>query len=190
MTPPMMRGRIDITPEARVNLRLARRSSNKRAKKAKHHSQAEHQGQKVSLFQVVLSSNTAEPKCRCFVRPSQSIAVRHGERSGGEANTTVSSVEDGVKTLKERIAVDEVEAPSGEFPNVVDDQINIVRFPAEERIERAWPNLRVRGEFERASADSEEERLEVGELRRCNAEEIRLEVNDRPGRVAIAVERV
>jgi hypothetical protein len=126
---------------------------------------------------------------RLTIHP-QSIAVRHGEWSGGKANTTVRSVENGIKTLKERIAVDKVEAPSGEFPNVVDDHINIVRFPANEFIERAWPNLRVRGELERASTDSEEERLEVGELRRCNAEELRLEVNDRAGRVTIAVKRV
>ncbi len=122
--------------------------------------------------------------------PSQSIIVCHGEWCSGEANTTVTSVENRVKTLGERVAVDKVEARSRGRTNVADNEVNMVRFSADEPIERAGPELRIRGELECPSTDSEEERLEVGILSWSNAEKVRLFIKDGASRSAVAVKRV
>jgi hypothetical protein len=101
-----------------------------------------------------------------------------------------ASVEDGVEALKERVPVDKVEALSGGRANVVDDEVNAIRRAANEGVERARPYLRVRGELEGPAAGREEERLEIGELRRGDAEHARGGVEDGAGRGAVAVERV
>jgi hypothetical protein len=72
----------------------------------------------------------------------------------------------------------------------VDDEIYVTCCAANEGVERARPDLCVRGEFERRVASGEEERLEVGVLRRGDAEQTRLGVENGASCVAVAVVRV
>ena len=48
------------------------------------------------------------------------------EGSGGESNTLVGSVEDGVETLEECVPIDEVEALPGLPTDVADDEVDVV----------------------------------------------------------------
>jgi len=91
------------------------------------------------------------------------------------------------KIAREREAFDKIEALASEVPNVVNDEVYVVRFAADKPIESAGPDLGVCGEFECLSTDGEEERLEVGILRKGNAEELRTWIEDRASRSAIAV---
>jgi len=87
------------------------------------------------------------------------IARRCGEWSSGEAHLAVLSVEDGVKPLEERAAVDEVQAAAGGTADVVDDELHVAGRAADERVERAGPDLSVGRELERRVAGGEEEGL-------------------------------
>jgi hypothetical protein len=111
------------------------------------------------------------PPLPLFAHSSLSITRRFCKWRSCETNAAVPGIEDGVETLKEGVAVDKVEALSGRIANVVDDKVYAIRRAADEGVERARPDLCVRGELERRAASSEEERLEVGVLRRRDAEQ-------------------
>lgn len=122
---------------------------------------------------------------------SRLIALRLSERSSGEANALLPSVKYGVETLKERIAVNKIEPLSYvNRPNVVHDKVYASLLAADKLVERAGPDLRIRCEFERPAADSEEERLEVGVLRRGNSKKLRGRVEDCARSTAVAFERI
>ena len=123
-------------------------------------------------------------------KTSPSIGCGRGERRRGKANATVSSIEDGIEPLKERVAVDKVEARSGGRTDVVDDEVDIARSPANQRIQRTWPDLSVRGQLERGASCREHQRLKVAILSRSNLEQARGVVEDRSRRRFVPVERV
>jgi hypothetical protein len=83
----------------------------------------------------------------------------------------LGSVEDRVEAFEECVTVYEVETLSGGCANIMDDEVDVVRRAPDELVECARPNLRVWGELERRAPDREEERLEIGILRRGDAEE-------------------
>ena len=102
-----------------------------------------------------------------------------------------TSVKNGIKALKKRVAIDEVEPLSyAERPDVVDDEVYASALAADILVERAGPDLRIRCELERPVPDGEEERLEVGVLRRGNSKELRGRVEDCSSSTAVAVKRV
>lgn len=72
----------------------------------------------------------------------------------------------------------------------MDDKVDAVRRTVDERVERARPDLRVRGELERRAAGHEEERLEVGILLRRDAEHARVRVGDGASCVRVTVVRI
>lgn len=55
-----------------------------------------------------------------------SINVCHGERSIGESNEAVTSVENRVKAFEEREAVDKLESFCAVRSKVVDDEVNTI----------------------------------------------------------------
>ena len=108
---------------------------------------------------------------RHCLHSSLSITRRFCKWRSCETNAAVPGIEDGVETLKEGVAVDKVKALSGRIANVVDNEVYAIRRAADEGVERARPDLCVRGELERRAAGREEEGLEVGVLRRRDAEQ-------------------
>lgn len=69
----------------------------------------------------------------------------------------------------------------------MDDEIDAVRRAVDEGVERARPDLRVRGELKRRAADHEEERSEVGVLLQRDAEQARVRVENGASRVRVTV---
>jgi len=110
--------------------------------------------------------------------------------SSGKANATSPSVENRVKTFKERVAIDKVEPRSHDGSDVVDYKVYAAPLAADVLVECARPDLRVRGELERPVPDGEEERLEVGVLDRGDSKKLRGRVEDCARSTAVAVKRV
>jgi hypothetical protein len=106
-----------------------------------------------------------------YPTPEGSITRRCCKWRSCETNAAVPGIEDGVETLKESVAVEKIKALSGRIANVVDDEVYAIRRAADEGVERARPDLCVRGELERRATNREEERLEVFVLRRHDAEQ-------------------
>jgi hypothetical protein len=99
-----------------------------------------------------------------------SIARRCCKWCGGETDAAVPGIEHGVKTFEESVAINKVEALAGLIANVLDDEVYAIRRAVDEGVERARPDLCIRGELERRAASREVERLQVGVLHRRDAE--------------------
>jgi hypothetical protein len=119
-----------------------------------------------------------------------SITHRYCEWRSGETNATVSSIKDRVETLEESVAADKVEAPSGGSANIIADKVYVACRTADEGVELARPDLCVRSELECRAASCEEERLEVGVLRRGDAEQTSGGVENGASCSGVALERV
>ena len=78
---------------------------------------------------------------------SRLVGLRVGVLRGGEANLALAAVVHGVEALEESVAVDEVETLAGRGANVGDDEVDRVVFAADNAVQRARPDLGVRGEL-------------------------------------------
>ena len=79
-----------------------------------------------------------------YIAP-RSPLVAGGVCVGGrrEADLRVGGIEDGVESLEERVAVDEVEALAGVAADVADDEVDVVRRAADRAVQRTRPDLGV-----------------------------------------------
>ena len=66
-----------------------------------------------------------------------------------ETNSLIGSVISRIVALQKAEAVDEVESLPGGDADVGNDQIYVAGISSDHGVERAWPNLSVRDEFER-----------------------------------------
>lgn len=69
------------------------------------------------------------------------------ERSGGEPNTAVRGVENGVETLKESKAIYEIKALATGCTDITNDKINVIGSSSDGGIECTGPNLGVGSQF-------------------------------------------
>jgi hypothetical protein len=117
-----------------------------------------------------------------------SIDVRVGKSRSSETNAAGTGVINGVEALEERETVDEVQAQTAGPPQVMDDKVNAVRLPADQRVERARPYLRVWRELEFSATGREDKRLEGCILRPGDAKKTCLGIMDRMSRTLVSLE--
>lgn len=74
--------------------------------------------------------------CHCPTSNSErSVGSGGGKGSGSQTDPLVGGVEDGVETLKEGLAVDEVETLAGVSAEVTDDEVHAVGIATNSSVE-------------------------------------------------------
>ena len=77
-----------------------------------------------------------------------SIRGSIGERSSGEADTSVGSIIHAVEPLKKRQAVDEIQTLARRSPDIGDDEVDAASVATNRGVQRPRPDLRVGSELE------------------------------------------
>lgn len=78
----------------------------------------------------------------------RSVSGGVGEGGGGETDALVGGIEDGVETLEEGVAVDEVETLARVRAEVVDDEVDGAGGATDVGVQRAGEELSVGGQLE------------------------------------------
>jgi len=113
-----------------------------------------------------------------------------GEWGGGETDTLVGGIKDGVEALQESETVDEVETFTAGRAKVVDDEVDAVGVTADEGVEAAGPCLGVGGKGEGSAGNGEGQRLEGIELSGGQAQQASGVVKDSTGSLLVCIEGI
>jgi hypothetical protein len=113
-----------------------------------------------------------------------------GEWGGGETDTVVGGIKDGVEALQESETVDEVETFTAGRAKVVDDEVDVTGDTADEGVEAAGPCLGVGGKAEGNAVNVEVQRLEGGELSGGQAQQASGFVKDSTGSLLVCIKGI